>query len=330
MNYIGSKKKLIPFLKEKIILNVPNLENKVFCDIFAGTGIVGSEFKKLGYYVISNDIQYYSYVLNKHYIENNYFNENYIKENFEYLNYLPLKKDFIYENYSKHGNIERNYFTNYNAMKCDTIRTGIEDLFNNKKIDYSMYYYLIASLLKAIDNKANTTSAYSAFLKELKPRAKKDIDFKPLEIINGTNGEVYNTDANKLINYISGDILYLDPPYNGRQYGTYYHLLETIARYDKPKFRTEKTGIRENTYFSNYSSKEKAKETLEDLICNANFKYIFLSYNNEGILSLNEIKEIMNRYGKYEYFTKEYQKYKSVKFDTGNLKVYEYLHFLKK
>ena len=107
-------------------------------------------------------------------------------------------------------------------------------------------------------------------------------------------------------------------------------MLETIARYDKPKFRTEKTGIREDTFNSNYSLKEKAKIALENLICNANFKYIFLSYNNEGILSLNDIKEIMNKYGKYEYFTKEYQKYKSVTFDTGNLKVYEYLHFLKK
>ena len=330
MNYIGSKKKLIPFLKEKIISNVPNFEKMVFCDMFAGTGVVGSEFKKLGYYVISNDIQYYSYVLNKHYIGNNYFHENYVKEIFEYLNSLSLKKDFIYKNYSQHDNKNRNYFTIYNAMKCDTIRIGIEDLFNNKKIDYSMYYYLLASLLKAIDNKANTTSTYSAFLKKLKPRAKKDIEFVPLEIINGKNGEVYNTDANKLINYISGDILYLDPPYNGSQYGTYYHLLETIARYDKPKFRTEKTGIREDTFNSNYSLKEKAKIALENLICNANFKYIFLSYNNEGILSLNDIKEIMNKYGKYEYFTKEYQKYKSVTFDTGNLKVYEYLHFLKK
>lgn len=78
------------------------------------------------------------------------------------------------------------------------------------------------------------------------------------------------------------------------------------------------TGIREITYNSDYSYKEKAKFALENLIENANFKYIFLSYNNEGILSLNEIKEIMSRYGKYEYFTKEYQKYKSVKFDTGD------------
>ena len=243
---------------------------------------------------------------------------------------MPLVKGFIYDNYCMHDDVVRNYFTQYNAMKCDTIRQGIENLFERKEIEYPMYYFLIASLLKAIDNRANTTSTYSAYLKDFKPRAKKNIDFKPLEITKGLNGEVYNTDANKLINYISGDILYLDPPYNGRQYGSCYHILETIARYDDPSFRTEMTGIREITYNSDYSYKEKAKFALENLIENANFKYIFLSYNNEGILSLNEIKEIMSRYGKYEYFTKEYQKYKSVKFDTGDLKVYEYLHFLKK
>ena len=331
MNYIGSKKKLIPFLCEKITKNTKlNSEIPIFCDLFAGTGVVGKEFKKMGYYVISNDIQYYSYITNKHYISNNKFCKETVKEVFEFLNSLPLVKGFIYDNYCMHDDVVRNYFTQYNAMKCDTIRQGIENLFKRKEIEYPMYYFLIASLLKAIDNRANTTSTYSAYLKNFKPRAKKNIDFKPLEIIKGLNGEVYNTDANKLINYISGDILYLDPPYNGRQYGSCYHILETIARYDEPSFRTEMTGIREITYNSDYSYKEKAKFALENLIENANFKYIFLSYNNEGILSLNEIKEIMSRYGKYEYFTKEYQKYKNVKFDTGDLKVYEYLHFLKK
>lgn len=60
MNYIGSKKKLIPFLYEKITKNTKlNSEIPIFCDLFAGTGVVGKEFKKMGYYVISNDIQYY-------------------------------------------------------------------------------------------------------------------------------------------------------------------------------------------------------------------------------------------------------------------------------
>ena len=331
MNYIGSKQKLIPFLIEKITNNTTiNSETTIFCDLFAGTGIVGKEFKKLGYYVISNDIQYYSYIVNKHYIGNNRFCEDTTKEIFEFLNSLPLIKGFVYENYCIHDDIKRNYFTEYNAMKCDTIRQGIENLFKRKEIEYPMYYFLIASLLKAIDNKANTTSTYSAYLKQLKPRAKKNMEFKPLEIVNGINGEVYNTDANKLINYISGDILYLDPPYNGRQYGTCYHLLETIAKYDEPSFRTEITGIREITFNSDYSLKEKAMIAFENLIHNANFKYIFLSYNNVGILSLNDIEKIMKKYGKYECFEKEYQKYKSVKFDIGNLKVIEYLHCLKK
>lgn len=61
MNYIGSKLSLRPFIKEKI-LEVS--EDKVFGDLFAGTGVIGNEFKKMGYKVISNDIQ--------HYIENNY------------------------------------------------------------------------------------------------------------------------------------------------------------------------------------------------------------------------------------------------------------------
>lgn len=186
MNYIGSKKKLIPFLCEKITKNTKlNSEIPIFCDLFAGTGVVGKEFKKMGYYVISNDIQYYSYITNKHYISNNKFCKETVKEVFEFLNSLPLVKGFIYDNYCMYDDVVRNYFTQYNAMKCDTIRQGIENLFKRKEIEYPMYYFLIASLLKAIDNRANTTSTYSAYLKNFKPRAKKNIDFKPLEIIKG-------------------------------------------------------------------------------------------------------------------------------------------------
>lgn len=233
MNYIGSKLSLKSFIKDKI-LEVSRLdkEDKTFVDLFAGTGAIGSEFKKMGYKVISNDIQHYSYILNKHYIENNYpMNTKLL----EHLNSLKGQEGFIYNNYCIGSGSERNYFSNFNGKKCDAIRQELEKLYRNKEIDGHQYNYFLASLINSIDKYANTTSIYGAFLKSLKRSAQEEFSFELLPIISGNkNGRVYNEDANVLIKEIKGDILYLDPPYNSRQYSANYHLLETISRYDNP------------------------------------------------------------------------------------------------
>ena len=109
MNYIGSKFSILEYI-DNTINDFIKLEKKeiVLCDIFSGTGSVGKYFKNKGYNIISNDIQYYSYITAKHFIENNdeIKFEILAKENvepFEYLNKLPGKKGFIYENYSLEG-----------------------------------------------------------------------------------------------------------------------------------------------------------------------------------------------------------------------------------
>ena len=144
----------------------------------------------------------------------------------------------------------------------------------------------------------------------------------------GAVGKVYKQDANNLIQKISGDILYLDPPYNGRQYGANYHVLNYIVNYSDFKIKQEsKTALGEYNK-SHYSQKVRVAETFENLIANANYKYIFVSYNNEGILSFSEIEEIMSKYGEYNLKEKEHKRYKS---NTNNLqqaKVKEHLHVL--
>ncbi len=73
--------------------------------------------------------------------------------------------------------------------------------------------------------------------------------------------------------------------------------------------------------------------SFEDLIKNANFKYIFLSYNNEGIISEDDIKNIMSKYGTYDLKTKDYQRFKADKIENRNHKADltdEYLHILQK
>lgn len=331
MNYIGSKFSLLDFLQETIydVTSYKKGDKFIFGDLFAGTGIVGAKFKENGCTVISNDIQHYSYVLTKHYIENNSPIDTSM---LEYLNNLDGIEGFVYKNYCAGSGSERNYFTDYNGKKCDAIREKLEELMLEKKIDTNQYYYFLASLINSIDKYANTASVYGAFLKHIKKSADKKFALELLPIIDGVkDGTAYNEDINLLIKKISGDVLYLDPPYNARQYCSNYHVLETISKLDNPKLNG-KTGLRDyKEQKSAFCSKRTVAETFEDLISNANFKYIFLSYNNEGLMDLETIKSIMSKYGKYEVRTTEYRRFKADKEENRNHKAsstVEYLHCL--
>ena len=350
MNYIGSKKTLLGFLQSSIE-QVTDGKCTSFCDIFAGTGIVGSHFKKLGYSIIANDFQYYSYVLNRHYIGNH--------KEFEfaglfdivsgleevrlarrkdavcaYLSDIPPVEGFIYNNYAPTGTkgqeFERMYYSDDNAKKCDAIRQRIEKWKISGNITDDEYFFLLTSLLENIDKHSNTASVYGAFLKKLKKTAQPTFTLTPAELlVNDQDHKVYNKDASELVMDIKADILYLDPPYNQRQYAPNYHMLETIAKYDNPQIKG-KTGLRDySKQKSGYCSRGKVNESFRDLIMKADVKYIFLSYNNEGLMSLEDIREIMSEKGHYGCFTQDYNRYKA---DTNreylSNRTVEYLHYV--
>lgn len=343
MNYIGSKYSLIGFLTNsidktlKLYNETRNPSEMVFADLFSGTGVVSASFKKQGYSIIANDIQYFSYVIAKHLVENT---ENLDKEHcaclINTLNNLDGVEGFIYKNYSYEGTKDqefcRIYFSNNNAKKCDAVRNAIEDWFVQGKITEQEYFFLLASLLNSIDKYANTASVYGAFLKKLKKSALKDFELVAQPIISGNaQYKVYNEDINKLIKNVSGDILYLDPPYNTRQYCSNYHLLETIARYDNPVIKG-KTGLRDySTQKSKFCVKDKVVDSFKEIIKEAKFKYIFLSYNNEGLMSFELIEKIMSKYGKYKVFMQPHRRFKADNTrDSKADSTIEYLHCLVK
>ncbi|MEM7028078.1 MAG: DNA adenine methylase [Chloroflexota bacterium] len=328
LNYIGSKYSLLPFISEHIQRVVGDTSQKALAEIFAGTGAVARYFKPHVKHLIVNDMEPYSYTLLKNYIGG--------QTDFDYadliasLDALEGVDGLIYQHYCVGGGQERQYFSDENGRKIDAIRQKIEAWNVEQCIDENQYYFLLATLLESADRVANVASVYGAYLKHLKRTAQRRLKLEPaISEPTPYTHHVYKQDANELVGQITGDILYLDPPYNHRQYGANYHLLNTIALYDdfEPK---GKTGLRDYQR-SVYCQRDKVAPAFEDLIARADFRYIFLSYNNEGLMSVEQVETIMSKYGQYYLETQDYQRFKADRDSNRRHKAsrtQEYLHIL--
>jgi adenine-specific DNA-methyltransferase len=324
MRYIGNKTKLLEFIHSEVQSVCGDISDMHFCDLFAGSGSVSKYFKQHVRQVSSNDLEHYSYVLCSNYIGN--LSTLDCNDLIQYLNDIPSVEGKFYQFFSPAGN--RNFFTEYNAKRIDAIRQEIQKILVEDKINLDQYYFLLASLIETADSYANTTGVYGAFLKNFSGRAAKNLVLVPAQPSPGNRGFAYRNDANELIKTISGDILYLDPPYNTRQYGANYHILNYLVDYDNFTFKEEsKTGLGDYNK-SDYSSKRLVSDSFDQLIRDSQFKYIFVSYNNEGILSMEDMKNIMSKYGDYQLKIKEHKRYKSNTNNQQQAKVLEYLHVL--
>lgn len=336
MRYIGSKVNLLDDINTFLEENIGYIgEDGVFCDIFSGTASVARYFKPK-FEIISNDNLYFSYILQSASIEINQIPE--FKELLNQLNlksYNELKKFlekaplsdlqesykisdkelFIYNNYCPVGKCERMYFKKETGKRLDIIRILLNKWLELKWINNEEFTFLLALLIETAPYYSNISGVYGAYLKKWDKRTEKEFEIHDFELIdNHKNNKSYNKDAHELIHEIKGDILYLDPPYNNRQYPPNYHVLETLARYDYPEVKGV-SGMRDySNQISRFCRKKEVKGALEDIIKNANFPYVIMSYSTDGLLKIEEIEEVFKKYGKPETFKMEkikYRKYKS-------------------
>ena len=193
---------------------------------------------------------------------------------------------------------------------------------------------LLASLVESVSRVSNTAGVYGAFLKKWDGRALKPIEFiKPAyNACDSLNIKIYNDKTENIISVVKCDILYLDPPYTQNQYGTQYHLLETLILNDHPSV-SKVTGSRPVMPMrSDWSKEYKAHILLDRIIANTTARYIVMSYNNDGLMSKEYIEAVMKRYGKPETYCckkisyKKYQNWKS----QNHKEHFEYLFFVEK
>ena len=268
--FLGNKYKLVGFIEDIVNEKCNGFES--FCDIFAGTGVVGNRFNKKNIKVISNDLLTSNYLPLKAFLGITEVNSEEIAKKIALLNSLNIS----YNNYFSE-NFGNTFFTLENAKKIGAIREKIEEIAKDE-VEKTI---LITSLIYAVDKVANTVGHYDAYRKDLDMIQPLRLLIPDLKVENNLNNEIYKTDANQLIKKISCDVLYLDPPYNSRQYADAYHLLENLANWEKPPVFGKAKKMDRSQLKSNYCLKS-ATSSFVDLIGNANCKHILVSYNSTG------------------------------------------------
>lgn len=313
--YIGNKSKLLKFIDDTI--KKEKIEFNTFGDVFSGTGVVAEYFFNKGKDIYVNDILYSNYVIYKAILNN----ENYDEEKIKLIicEYNKVKSEEIEDNYFS-DNFSGNYYHYYDAKKIGFVRENIEVKYNNKEINQREYYILIACLLYSMDKISNTVGHYESFLNKEPEYKNLQISFINLKKYKGKS-YIFNEDANKLVREISVDVMYIDPPYNARQYANFYHLLENVAHWEKPPVFNKAKKMERKNIMSEYC-RSNAKAVFKDLIDNINAKYIIVSYNNtyqaKSTSSINSITyedmvDILNKKGKVNIYETDYKFFNSGK-----------------
>jgi adenine-specific DNA-methyltransferase len=357
ITYLGNKRKLIPFLDKGLssIKDKLNKDKLIILDGFSGSGVCSKFFKLSAEKLYTNDLEGYCETLNKCYLANkSQIDINYIKETISYLNENkkispPGNLKIIQNNYApKNDNRinpgERVFYTTYNAKIIDNIRSNIK-IINIKK-GYSQFF--IAPLLVEASIHNNTSGVFKGFHKKngvghfggegenALVRIMGEINLSvPIFSDVECDYEVFRKDINVLIKQSSGmnlDLVYYDPPYNQHPYASNYFMLNMINEYDgKMKIQDGVSGIAKEWNRSSYNKRIKAEEAMEQLIRDTMSKYIMISYNNEGIIPFNTLKNIFEKYGKVEILKQEYNTYRgSRNLNSRSIKTEEYLWIIEK
>ena len=318
--YVGSKHKLIKWIFS--IIN-KECEGNSFADVFAGTGIVSAIATKHFKEIILNDFLYSNFTIYQAFFGFGEWDQNKIDNIIK--NYNNIYGEDLEDNYFSKC-FGGKYFSQNSSKIIGFIRENIEKNKNN--LTEKEYHILIASLLYAVDKIANTVGHYDAYFK--KDFLKDDFFMKPIDPISVKNVSIFREDTNILVKKIKVDIAYIDPPYNSRQYSRFYHVLETLTKWDKPKLY----GVALKPEPENMSDycKTQAKNKFAELVKDINAKYLVVSYNNtydsksnssRNKITLQEIEKILNTKGRTKIFEKSYRH-----FNAGNTNFNNHKEFL--
>ena len=320
--YIGSKARMIDYIDE--VIKKEKIEYSSFLDLFGGTGIVGDHFNTQNTKVYVNDLLKSNYISYQAWFGNEKVDKKKLNEYInKYNNLSNLEDNYFSVNFSD------TYFSKDNCKKIGFIRENIETEYLNNNINSRERAILITSLLYAMDKIANTVGHYDAYRKN--GSLDKELELFMLDLksnINNKNNKIFNEDSNELVKNLKADVVYIDPPYNSRQYSDAYHLLENVATWEKQEVFGVAKKMKRNGIKSKYCS-VSAPLAFKDLIENIDAKYIIVSYNNMGTkgagrsqakISDEDIMSVLNNKGKVKVYETDFNQFNTGKTNIDNHK----------
>ena len=316
--YLGNKYKLLDFIRGTIDAECPDITT--VADIFAGTGSVASAFSDKK--IITNDLLYFNHLCHIAWFGSEKYDEEKIKNLICFYNAVkPIEDNYMSTNFAN------TFFSLEDCRKIGYIREDIEDNFKEQKINSRERAILITSLIYAMDRIANTCGHYDAYIKGAEFEKSLELCVPLASNNNNENNQCYNEDANQLVRRIEADLVYIDPPYNSRQYCDAYHLLENVARWEKPEVKGVALKMDRTALKSDYCT-SSAADAFEDLVSHIRARYIVLSYNNmagkgndrsNAKISDDDIMRILSRKGRVKVFSEQYKAFSAGKSNiTGN------------
>lgn len=160
--------------------------------------------------------------------------------------------------------------------------------------------YLVASFLNSMDAVANTAGTYYAYLKSAHRKALRPFRFTWMPITSGNSDcRAWHGDALETLQGKNFDVLYLDPPYNKRNYAHYYHLPETLAHLAE---REVTPGSQAGSPVAAHQGAESVRrgtdlDYIESLIDNVRWRYLIVHYCANAYIPLPTLRAALRRHG---------------------------------
>ena len=359
ITYIGNKRSLLDFITKGIqtVQKRLNKEKLDIFDVFTGSGIVARHCKQFSHSLLVNDLEHYAAVTGECYLSNkNELHMPVLKDIYSALladmEKKPFSEGIITQLYSPQddNNIQKNervFYTHRNAMYIDTMRNYITSV----PPEYQKYF--LAPLIAQASVHANTSGVFKGFHKNRETglgqfggrnsdalfRIKGNIAL-PFPVFSNfdCNCTVYNGDSNRIAEEVPEvDVAYVDPPYNQHPYGSNYFMLNVILENKYPQNISNVSGIPHNWNRSAYNKKQHACSALTELVKKIKAKYVLISFNSDGFISLDEMKSMLQNIGKVQVLETAYNTFRGCRnladlAEKGDraIHVTEYLYLLEK
>src|SRR2546423_13346697 len=322
MRYIGNKTRLLPFILrtlERSGIGVGSVH-----DAFAGTAAVSCALKEKGWRVHSSDLLMSSYVFQRAYVVAEAA-DTALRDMASELGAPPPPEGFMSQHFSPSRRSAtgaaggRMYFTPENAGRIDAAREQLATWLKEKKISEDSYYILLAAIIEGADRVANTAGVYASYMKRWQPNAKRRFDVVPEQPTSGAQPAdarlMDATEAAKAIGEV--DLLYIDPPYNSRQYVAYYHIPEILARGwgdSAPAIRGKVGLLAGEEGRSQWSHGRRVQKLFSALLAATGARHALVSFNSEGHLSPGALQLLLTKAsadGQLAHFSQRYRRYRA-------------------